>query len=155
MLFSTCSEIGGLSVNASEEQLAHLRLFGEYLGICFQIKDDIFDYQPDIQIGKPTGNDIRDGKVTPTMIVNMIRVDVTDIENEKSLSLKNSRYELNKEINELDKKIREGNKEIQKIMDNQSLVKDAIVEEILMSSEEGKALLSRFEISTFKQKLIA
>ena len=78
LLFSTCSEIGGLSVNASEEQLAHLRLFGEYLGICFQIKDDIFDYQPDIQIGKPTGNDIRDGKVTLPLIYAVMNSDGTE-----------------------------------------------------------------------------
>lgn len=68
LLFSTCSEVGGLSVNANEESLQHLRNFGEFLGICFQIKDDIFDYQNDIKIGKPTGNDIRDGKVTLPLI---------------------------------------------------------------------------------------
>ncbi len=68
LLFSTCSEVGGLSVNADEESLVHLRNFGEYLGICFQIKDDIFDYFEDIDIGKPTGNDIRDGKVTLPLI---------------------------------------------------------------------------------------
>ena len=68
LLFATCSEVGGLSVGADEETLQHLRNFGEYLGICFQIKDDIFDYQADIQIGKPTGNDIRDGKVTLPLI---------------------------------------------------------------------------------------
>ena len=68
LLFSTCSEVGGLSVNANEEALQHLRNFGEYLGICFQIKDDVFDYQADIKIGKPTGNDIRDGKVTLPLI---------------------------------------------------------------------------------------
>jgi octaprenyl-diphosphate synthase len=68
LLFSTCTEVGGLSVNANEEALVHLRNFGEYLGICFQIKDDIFDYSENIQIGKPTGNDIRDGKVTLPLI---------------------------------------------------------------------------------------
>jgi octaprenyl-diphosphate synthase len=68
LLFATCSEVGGLSVNANEKALQHLRNFGEYLGICFQIKDDIFDYFEDIQIGKPTGNDIRDGKVTLPLI---------------------------------------------------------------------------------------
>ncbi|MFT3751465.1 MAG: polyprenyl synthetase family protein [Paludibacter sp.] len=72
LLFSTCTEVGGLSVNASEEALVHLRNFGEYLGICFQIKDDIFDYSPDIQIGKPTGNDIRDGKVTLPLIYSLM-----------------------------------------------------------------------------------
>lgn len=68
LLFSTCTEVGGLSVDATDEQLQHLRKFGEYVGICFQIKDDIFDYQSDIEIGKPTGNDIRDGKVTLPLI---------------------------------------------------------------------------------------
>lgn len=68
LLFSTCAEVGGLSVDADEESLIHLRNFGEYLGICFQIKDDIFDYSDNIQIGKPTGNDIRDGKVTLPLI---------------------------------------------------------------------------------------
>ena len=38
--------------------------YGELLGLCFQIKDDIFDYFSDPEIGKPTGNDIREGKVT-------------------------------------------------------------------------------------------
>lgn len=68
LLFSTCAEVGGLSVSADEVQLTHLRNFGEYLGICFQIKDDIFDYYDDVKIGKPTGNDIRDGKLTLPLI---------------------------------------------------------------------------------------
>ena len=71
LLFSTCSEVGGLSVNADEDKLKHLRNFGEYLGICFQIKDDIFDYSEDINIGKPTGNDIRDGKLTLPLIFSL------------------------------------------------------------------------------------
>ena len=44
------------------EQLA--RLLGEYIGICFQIKDDIFDYFDSKEIGKPTGNDMLEGKLT-------------------------------------------------------------------------------------------
>jgi octaprenyl-diphosphate synthase len=68
LLFSTCVEVGGLSTDLSEEHIEHLRLFGEYLGICFQIKDDIFDYFQNKELGKPTGNDIRDGKVTLPLI---------------------------------------------------------------------------------------
>jgi len=68
LLFSTCTEVGGLSVNANEAELEHLRNYGEYLGICFQIKDDIFDYYDELLIGKPTGNDIRDGKITLPLI---------------------------------------------------------------------------------------
>jgi len=84
LLFSTCSEAGGLSVNANEEALNHLRNFGEYLGICFQIKDDIFDYSDNIQIGKPTGNDIRDGKVTLPLIYALLNCEGD--EKEKILS---------------------------------------------------------------------
>ena len=68
LLFSTCTEIGALSVNATSEQRKALRCYGEYLGICFQMKDDIFDYFEDASIGKPTGNDIRDGKLTLPLI---------------------------------------------------------------------------------------
>lgn len=64
MLLSACTEIGALSAQASPEQVAVCRQFGEYLGYCFQIKDDIFDYFKEANIGKPTGNDIREGKVT-------------------------------------------------------------------------------------------
>ena len=53
---------------ASKEQREALRQFAEYLGICFQIKDDIFDYSPNAQIGKPTLNDIREGKFTLPLI---------------------------------------------------------------------------------------
>lgn len=67
-LFSVCAEVGALAVGASEKEVEHLKKFGEYLGFCFQIKDDIFDYLQDVNIGKPTGNDIRDGKVTLPLI---------------------------------------------------------------------------------------
>lgn len=67
-LFSTCTEVGALSVNAQSDQINHLKTYGEYLGLCFQIKDDIFDYYKDITIGKPTGNDIHDGKITLPLI---------------------------------------------------------------------------------------
>lgn len=67
-LFAACTKVGAISVNASEEQIEQIRTYGEYLGYCFQIKDDIFDYYDDIEIGKPTGNDLRDGKVTLPLI---------------------------------------------------------------------------------------
>ena len=67
-LFATCMEVGALSVDASVEQLNSLKNFGNALGICFQIKDDVFDYYEDANIGKPTGNDVRDGKLTLPLI---------------------------------------------------------------------------------------
>jgi octaprenyl-diphosphate synthase len=63
-LLSACTEIGAISAGASDEMVNLCREFGEQLGYCFQIKDDIFDYYRDADIGKPTGNDIREGKIT-------------------------------------------------------------------------------------------
>lgn len=63
-LLSACTEIGAISANASDELINVSKEFGVYLGYCFQIKDDIFDYFRDTDIGKPTGNDIREGKIT-------------------------------------------------------------------------------------------
>ncbi len=67
-LFSACAEAGALSVRADEACVQRMRDFGEYIGICFQIRDDIFDYQQDAEIGKPTGNDIKEGKLTLPLI---------------------------------------------------------------------------------------
>lgn len=69
VLFSTCMFTGAVSsVLATDDQIEKLRLFGEYLGICFQIKDDIFDYSDSTEIGKPTANDIREKKITLPLI---------------------------------------------------------------------------------------
>lgn len=64
VLFAACTEAGALSVGADDEKVEFARLLGEYIGLCFQIKDDIFDYYEDAAIGKPTGNDMREGKLT-------------------------------------------------------------------------------------------
>ena len=66
-LFSSCAEIGALSVNASADDVTRARQIGEYIGICFQIRDDIFDYYTN-DVGKPTGNDMREGKLTLPII---------------------------------------------------------------------------------------
>lgn len=63
-LFEACVEMGAYAVDADGEVIEHLRRFAHLLGLCFQIKDDIFDYYDDANIGKPTGNDLREGKIT-------------------------------------------------------------------------------------------
>jgi octaprenyl-diphosphate synthase len=64
-LFSASSRLGALSVeNVDAENIEKLTKLGENIGICFQIKDDIFDFQPDNKTGKPFGNDIQEGKIT-------------------------------------------------------------------------------------------
>lgn len=64
ILFTLSADSAVLSVHASEADRQAINDFSNYLGICFQIKDDIFDYTPNAQIGKPTLNDIREGKIT-------------------------------------------------------------------------------------------
>lgn len=63
-LFEACCAMGALSAGASEEEIEAARLFGQNLGIIFQIRDDIFDYYDSAEIGKPTGNDMAEGKLT-------------------------------------------------------------------------------------------
>ena len=63
-LFEACCEVGTLSVNANERQTELAKEFGRNLGIIFQIRDDIFDYYDSKEIGKPTGNDMAEGKLT-------------------------------------------------------------------------------------------
>lgn len=77
-LFSACTEAGAISVGATGVQTKALRLFGEEMGICFQMQDDIFDYSDSEQLGKPTMNDIRDKKVTLPLIIALKRADKKD-----------------------------------------------------------------------------
>ena len=63
-LFSSCATMGCLSVAAPQEEVEKARMFGDMLGMMFQIRDDIFDYFNSPEIGKPTGNDMAEGKLT-------------------------------------------------------------------------------------------
>ena len=63
-LFAACTKAAALSVEVTDEKAEFARLFGENIGTCFQIKDDIFDYFESKEIGKPTGNDMLEGKLT-------------------------------------------------------------------------------------------
>ena len=63
-LLSACTAIGAISAGADKQAIEAMKKFGENIGYAFQIRDDIFDYYKESNIGKPTGNDIREGKVT-------------------------------------------------------------------------------------------
>lgn len=67
-LFEAFAFLGARSVEASGEQLLLCSSIGKNLGYAFQIKDDIFDYTPSKEIGKPTSNDILEGKITLPLI---------------------------------------------------------------------------------------
>ena len=66
-LIAACCGIGAASVGSDEETIQKMRQFGEYIGIAFQIKDDLFDYTDD-KIGKPTGIDVKEKKMTLPLI---------------------------------------------------------------------------------------
>ena len=84
-LFETCCGMGSLSVNASEEDIIKAKQFGQDLGMIFQIRDDIFDYYDSTEIGKPTGNDMAEGKLTLPVIY---ALNHSDFEPMKSLARK-------------------------------------------------------------------
>jgi len=95
-LIATCCEAGAISVGAMEQR-ENMRKFGELVGLAFQIKDDIFDFGSPGNIGKPTGNDIREQKMTLPIIYTInhgskeVRSELMDIvknHNEESKHIK-------------------------------------------------------------------
>ena len=75
-LFECCAQIGGYANDAPQTAIDELRRYTRLLGICFQIKDDTFDYYNNPIVGKPTGNDLREGKVTLPLIYALRRDDL-------------------------------------------------------------------------------
>ena len=66
-LIAACCAMGAQSVKAAKKDVAKMRKFGELIGMAFQIKDDLFDYGEE-KIGKPTGIDIKEQKMTLPLI---------------------------------------------------------------------------------------
>lgn len=77
-LMEVCCKTGAFSVDANRQQISVLAQFGKYLGIAFQIRDDIFDYQPSPKLGKPAGNDIREHNFTLPLIYCLNHSDETE-----------------------------------------------------------------------------
>jgi octaprenyl-diphosphate synthase len=67
-LMATSAAVGTCSVTEDAEIIERMRLFGEYAGIAFQIKDDLFDFQKSNLVGKPAGNDLNEKKITLPLI---------------------------------------------------------------------------------------
>jgi octaprenyl-diphosphate synthase len=88
-LFVSCIKMGAYSVGADGEKLKEMERFAELLGLCFQIRDDIFDYYSDQnEIGKPTGNDLREGKITLPLLYALNRTELPDHDSMLELSKK-------------------------------------------------------------------
>ena len=77
-LIASCCANGAISANASAENVNSMYQFGQYLGMAFQIRDDLFDYQPSGLIGKPTGNDIKEHKLTLPLIYALSQSDAAE-----------------------------------------------------------------------------
>lgn len=76
-LFVACVEMGAYAAEATPAQLDTMREFAELFGQCFQIQDDIFDYISSAStLGKPVGNDLREGKITLPLIYALSRTDM-------------------------------------------------------------------------------
>ena len=88
-LIAACTEAGAQSGGATPEQVEQMRQFGVHLGMIFQIKDDLFDYQPHGITGKPAGNDIKEKKFTLPLIYALQQASRS--EKKQILSLINSR----------------------------------------------------------------
>ena len=71
VLFEACCKLGAISVGASRDVIEKAAKFGHNIGMIFQIRDDIFDYYDSTEIGKPTGNDMLEGKLTLPIIYSL------------------------------------------------------------------------------------
>ena len=76
VLFASCARIAGIMTGASTQDKERLTQIGEYLGMAFQIRDDIFDYYSN-DVGKPTGNDLREGKITLPLLQTLLETEGT------------------------------------------------------------------------------
>jgi octaprenyl-diphosphate synthase len=77
-LISCCSSCGAKSVGMNDDVVMEMKKFGELLGIAFQIKDDLLDYQINSVTGKPAGNDLKESKLTLPLIYALEKADTLE-----------------------------------------------------------------------------
>lgn len=99
VLFSACTQSGVISAGAIGVDVERAKQFGEYAGIAFQIKDDIFDYEKKNIVGKPAGNDIREKKITLPLIYSLGKV--SESERKRILSILKNKKKDTKAVNEV------------------------------------------------------
>lgn len=140
-LIASCCASGAASAGCSPEQAEHMWTFGEKVGIAFQIKDDIFDYGSSDKIGKPTGIDIKERKLTLPLIYALNHTDKRQ----------------NNRIRNIIKNKNEDPEKVKEVIDfviNSGGIKYA--EEVMNQyTQEGLAMLEDFPESASKDSLIA
>ncbi len=77
-LISCCSSCGAKSVGMTDDVVGEMKKFGELLGIAFQIKDDLLDYQVNSLTGKPSGNDLQESKLTLPLIYSLEKAEAAE-----------------------------------------------------------------------------
>lgn len=92
-LFSLCARLGALAAGGSEVEAERLAQYGKLIGICFQLRDDVFDYGT-AEVGKPLGNDMKEGKLTLPAIYAVVHSDDASM---RELALKVRRREASAE----------------------------------------------------------
>ncbi len=97
-LFAACAEAGAASSGGTARQMTAMRQYGHHLGICFQLKDDVLDYSDSEDMGKPTMQDIRDGKVTLPLLTAMQRAAAEEKAHIRRLAEGEITYEVENEI---------------------------------------------------------
>ncbi len=93
-MFAACMTMGALSVAATPDIRARLAQVGEEMGLIFQMRDDLFDYLPSTEMGKPSGHDIREGKVTLPLIYAFRRAESGESSAEDATSIRQEAQEL-------------------------------------------------------------
>ena len=138
-LISSCCAVGASSAGANPEIVNKMQLFGEHVGMAFQIKDDLFDYTDDA-IGKPTGIDIKEQKMTLPLIYAL-----------NNCSPKEKSWCINsiKNHNKDKKRVREV---IQFVKDKNGLT--YAEQKMVQFQQEALSLLQDFPNSTYKESLI-
>ena len=77
-LIASCCAVGASSAKAEKEIINKMHQFGENVGIAFQIKDDLFDYEKNLKTGKPSGIDIKESKMTLPLIYSLSKANSSD-----------------------------------------------------------------------------
>lgn len=98
-LIASCCACGASSSGASAEVVEQMRICGEYIGIAFQIKDDLFDFDSSAKTGKPSGIDIRESKLTLPLITALAKA--SGSEKRHIINLIKNRYDDSKAVKEV------------------------------------------------------
>ena len=139
-LLASCTAAGAKSAGGTDEQVELLKQFGENIGIAFQIKDDLFDYQANNLTGKPSGNDIQEKKMTLPLIYTLNHSSAADKRKIKR-TIRRKRGD-SASINEL----------INFVNENGGI--EYAQEKMLHYKNKSLAILDKFEDSEAKQSLI-